>query len=53
MRNINKEVNRRQLKVEREDEEFNTEVTASAEDTETKRKRTGLKTGHYKEDPYD
>jgi len=53
MRNINKEVNRRQLRVEREDEEFNTEVAESAEDTEKKRKSTGLKTGHYKEDPYD
>jgi hypothetical protein len=40
MRNINKEVNHRQLKVEREDEEFNTAVTESAEDTETKRKST-------------
>jgi hypothetical protein len=41
------------LKVKRRDEEFNTEDTEDAEGTEKKRKRTGLKTGHYKEEPYD
>jgi hypothetical protein len=45
------------LKVKGKAEEFNTE---DAEDAEKKRKRkrkepekTGLKTGHFKEEPYD
>jgi hypothetical protein len=38
------------LKVKRRDEEFNTE---DAEGAEKKRKSTGLKAGHYKEEPYD
>jgi hypothetical protein len=52
------------LKVERKGEGLNTEGNEGAEGTEKKRernrkgpeknqKRTGLKTGHYKEEPYD
>jgi hypothetical protein len=48
MRNIDRGVESQKLKVEREDKEFKTEVTESAEDTEKKGKSTGLKTGHYK-----
>jgi hypothetical protein len=44
--------------VERKDEEFNAEGTEkkgkrSRKEAEKNQRRTGLKTGHYKEEPYD
>jgi hypothetical protein len=41
------------LKVKGKAKESDTEGTESIEGTEKKGKSTGLKTGHYKEEPYD
>jgi hypothetical protein len=43
----------RKLKKERKEKRFNRESTENAEGTGRRGKRTGLKTGHYREEAYD